>query len=508
MAEPDSLLQPLKLPTPSTQTKQPSDKFISPFLYKAVFFVVFAVVLPLFPSQAPEFMSQTIFTRSWELLHLLFVGIAISYGLFSRKNADAELDKEIAAKAESPRSYVSQFLHVSPVFDDDEVDSPRGLLDDNKIQTWNSRYYPNEPVLMVAKGSTHGGQGHSGSNKPLLLPVRSLRPRAQEPELGVDGGGGGGHRGIDENDGIGETNCFDLMDSRLRSKESVVLPSPIPWRSRSAKFDSKEESSCFDATTIHPPSRTQSFRSSPSGTSSASPSPRRLSPSSSFSSEIKAKSSEDSVKKKIFYKHSPPPAPPPPPPFLGHGYHHIPDRKVTTKSFKDELKDLSMKGRTESQRSNLSRFDPPKPMAKPRNTIDSSSIGRSVRTIRPKEVQSQILDDEAKNVPEQSFGYEAKPPLPMPTYQTDEQNNELMNRKIMASDDSETSDSDSSEDDEFEESFREAASNSAAEAGPEENEVDKKADEFIAKFREQIRLQRIASIKRSTGQKRKVTSAK
>ncbi|CAM8991966.1 unnamed protein product [Rhodiola kirilowii] len=37
-------------------------------------------------------------------------------------------------------------------------------------------------------------------------------------------------------------------------------------------------------------------------------------------------------------------------------------------------------------------------------------------------------------------------------------------------------------------------------------DVDKKADEFIAKFREQIRLQRIESIKRSTYQAtRKVT---
>jgi hypothetical protein len=33
----------------------------------------------------------------------------------------------------------------------------------------------------------------------------------------------------------------------------------------------------------------------------------------------------------------------------------------------------------------------------------------------------------------------------------------------------------------------------------DENEVDKKAEEFIAKFRESIRLQRIESIKKSAG---------
>lgn len=39
------------------------------------------------------------------------------------------------------------------------------------------------------------------------------------------------------------------------------------------------------------------------------------------------------------------------------------------------------------------------------------------------------------------------------------------------------------------------------ESSPEvdENEVDKKAEEFIARFREQIRLQRIESIKKSAG---------
>ncbi|KAF2315063.1 hypothetical protein GH714_038078 [Hevea brasiliensis] len=42
-----------------------------------------------------------------------------------------------------------------------------------------------------------------------------------------------------------------------------------------------------------------------------------------------------------------------------------------------------------------------------------------------------------------------------------------------------------------------AASCTASDGGPD---VDKKADEFIAKFREQIRLQRIESIKRSSGQ--------
>jgi hypothetical protein len=48
-----------------------------------------------------------------------------------------------------------------------------------------------------------------------------------------------------------------------------------------------------------------------------------------------------------------------------------------------------------------------------------------------------------------------------------------------------------------------AAASSASDGGPD---VDKKADEFIAKFREQIRLQRIESIKKSSAQIRRKPS--
>lgn len=61
------------------------------------------------------------------------------------------------------------------------------------------------------------------------------------------------------------------------------------------------------------------------------------------------------------------------------------------------------------------------------------------------------------------------------------------------------------EESESDESFdEEGSSNSSScvtDDGTEENEVDKKADEFIAKFREQIRQQRMQCRKRSTGRK-------
>ena len=128
-------------------------KFHYNFLYKAVVVSLFLIILPLFPSQAPEFVNQTLLTRSWELLHLLFVGIAISYGLFSRKNDDSEKDdhnnNNNASKFDNAQTYVSRLLQVSSVFDDDS-ESPPGS-DENKVQTWSSQYTRNKPVVVVAR---------------------------------------------------------------------------------------------------------------------------------------------------------------------------------------------------------------------------------------------------------------------------------------------------------------------------------------------------------------------
>nr|CAD1844934.1 unnamed protein product [Ananas comosus var. bracteatus] len=98
---------------------------LSTFLYRALLVAVFVVALPLLPSRAPEFVDGTLLTRTWELLHLLLVGIAISYGLFSRRNADADADADkdraAAGKHDAAQSYVPQILRgPSAVFGDDD----------------------------------------------------------------------------------------------------------------------------------------------------------------------------------------------------------------------------------------------------------------------------------------------------------------------------------------------------------------------------------------------------
>ncbi|CAA0823116.1 hydroxyproline-rich glycoprotein family protein [Striga hermonthica] len=148
--------------SPTDPENDPSSKFYRHFLFKSSLITVLILLLSLFPSIAPEFISRTLHAASWELLRLIFIGIAVSYGLFSRKNEQME-------KPESPR-----------------------------VVTLNSRYFRVEPVVMVAK------QQITNENKPLLLPVRSLKPKPR--------------------------NVDDM----------AVLRSPIPWMSRSRRTETNE----------------------------------------------------------------------------------------------------------------------------------------------------------------------------------------------------------------------------------------------------------------------------
>ncbi|XP_062073924.1 uncharacterized protein LOC133778117 [Humulus lupulus] len=461
--EADTYAKPQKLASDPMQENQ--SKFHSNFLYKAAIVTLFLIVLPLFPSQAPDFINQNLITRSWELIHLLFVGIAISYGLFSRKNDDAEKENG-NSKLDNAQSYVSRLLQVSSVFDD-EPENP-SVSDDNKVQTWSSQYYRNEPpMVVVAKESSVTNENGGNSNgsrtgeRPLLLPVRSLRSRI--PESATEDGaienavvsGSGVTRpnsktaskrfSSNSNKEFGELD-HDELEEKL--KESVVLPSPIPWRSRSGRLEMKEEvnsSSHHASMGEHEFSRVESRvpRTQPSRLtrpSSFSSSPSLSSPNN--SSESQPKISEDRVKKKTSYDKSYPPPPPPPPSF-----------SYKSSSFKPSF--------TFSNDGTRSRFD-------------SLSMGRSVSTDRAEDNASQESDQEETESEDEEIGGRFGPnDVVESPRQSPEKNEET------------------------------TSSNGVGDGGPD---VDKKADEFIAKFREQIRLQRIASIKRSSAQMSKKLS--
>ena len=124
---------------PKTQTKTPSnqsdhEKQSKFFLYKAALVTLLLVLVPLFPSLAPDFFNQTFHSTSWELLQLIFVGIAVSYGLFSKKN-DVEPHKD-NHKIDNAQLYLSKLLQVSSVFDDEsESESePQAVIEENKFK--------------------------------------------------------------------------------------------------------------------------------------------------------------------------------------------------------------------------------------------------------------------------------------------------------------------------------------------------------------------------------------
>nr|GMD78633.1 MICAL C-terminal-like protein [Ipomoea batatas] len=363
---------------PNHATDNPSKYYYNHLLFKALIVTVFLVVLPLFSSQPPpDSINQTLHTRSWEILQLIFVGIAVSYGLFSRKSEEID-DKEngCATKFDNAQSYVSRLLQVSSVFDDESedgsvLDDDHNSSSDNKvIQTWNNQYRRGEAVVVVAK-ERHGDEEQTSSvsvktskvgEKPLLLPVRSLKSRVAEGD-----------------DLAEEANSKRFWSKSMKGEENLVLPSPIPWRSRSGRMEMKEESKLFSS----------------SSSMAEDPEFNKLEP----------------------RKKTTTPAPPPPPPhyFLG--------------------KSSSMKSSALAAK----------------KKEDEKELRRSVRSV-PADIPDEVKGEEA--AVQNHAGKSAFTPF--------------------------------------------NGRGSSGDGGPPD--VDKKADEFIAKFREQIRLQRIESIRRSAGQ--------
>ncbi|XP_027351403.1 uncharacterized protein LOC113862520 [Abrus precatorius] len=270
-------------------------KSCSGFLLKSLFLALFVIVLPLFPSQAPDFVSQTILNKFWELLHLLFIGIAVAYGLFSRRNVELESHVETHSSSDASPNYVSKMFPASTIFGDGcenpcGFDEKRmvhcwnpqyfegesnggtvGVFDEqykpqlpssegnfgyssvssdgnrtNVVQAWNSEYYQSEPVVVVAQPNYSTGEcGEVVDYKPLGLPVRSLRSVAREVdsakytnESDSSSGSRGSSRGSDKSRG---RDFGDLGHSNLENKMNPAAAggsaSPIPWRSRNRRME-------------------------------------------------------------------------------------------------------------------------------------------------------------------------------------------------------------------------------------------------------------------------------
>lgn len=175
----------------------------------------FLVAIPLFPSEAPDFINQSIVTKFWELVHLLFIGIAVSYGLFCRRNVDLVESGLRSGDSVDSQSYVSRMFHVSSIFEDEcgdsvgfdekranyrrssvigerskvgsgnvenECERPSGGNGESVVQAWNSQYFQHESMVFVDQPNCALESGSIVSHRPLGLPVRSLKSRVRDPD--------------------------------------------------------------------------------------------------------------------------------------------------------------------------------------------------------------------------------------------------------------------------------------------------------------------------------------
>jgi hypothetical protein len=356
-------------------------KSFTNFLFKSLFFALFLIVLPLFPSQAPEFVSQTIFAKFWELIHVLFIGIAVSYGLFGRRKVDVGIE-ETHSSFDTSQSYVSSMFNVSSIFEDgfenpcgsDEkrvihswnnqfvesedfvvcggveeqhkpkfsmsengFENPYGCDQNNVAQAWNSQYFQGEPMVVLAQqnyGLDELGKPVSViDNKPLGLPIRSLKSTARKldsPEF-INGSesGNSGSKGSSKSSDRSKSGDFgDLGPVNLEQKfheaaAAASAPSPIPWRSRSIRMEMREKVKAASRPSHFRPlsvdeTQFESLKSrSFRSTGSFSSQNSSISPSNSISSDLLNSSMEDLGEKLSSHGPSPEASPSPPKPTNG-----------------------------------------------------------------------------------------------------------------------------------------------------------------------------------------------
>ncbi|CAH8381122.1 unnamed protein product [Eruca vesicaria subsp. sativa] len=305
------------------------------FFFKSILFTLFLLALPLFPSQAPEFVgSETVLTKFWELIHLLFVGIAVAYGLFSRRSVESLVDdtrtSRVVVVEESSLSYVSSLFHVSSEdsswdFRSDEIRlsaqasvvvvNERESESFNQVQAWNSQYFQGRSKVVVARPD-YGLDGHV-VHQPLGLPVRSLMSSLRDNSVLEDG------------------SCDEAVNDKADKvfDEFVAAPPPsppvVPWdfgpemMAMGDNYLSNFQPLSVDETHYanlesRPSQSTVSSSSSSSRTSFESHTQSKLSPSHSVSEESLNSNVDEPVKEKSLEGSSRssslslPPSPPPP----------------------------------------------------------------------------------------------------------------------------------------------------------------------------------------------------
>ncbi|XP_057511823.1 uncharacterized protein LOC130793967 isoform X2 [Actinidia eriantha] len=199
--------------------------------------------LLLSPQLKSPIKPNPILTKLWELLHLLFIGIAVSYGLFGRKKAGTENEVETQSKLDNPQTYLSGFLHFPSIFED-WCENPYESDEKRQIQTWNSQNFNGGPMVFVSRENCViedlGKPKSVIDHKPLGLPIRSLRSKTTDrdaPESVKRNESGSDSDKIKN----GKFRGLIPIDLEEKFKETVSIPSPLPWGSRSSRMEVRED---------------------------------------------------------------------------------------------------------------------------------------------------------------------------------------------------------------------------------------------------------------------------
>ncbi|KAK6119296.1 hypothetical protein DH2020_046962 [Rehmannia glutinosa] len=522
-------------PKPSSNFQQISSKSHSNSICKTLIILVLLLFIPLFPSQAPDFITQTIFTEFWEIIHLLFIGIAVSYGVFGRKSPQMVPGKIESSRNDDSHAYLSGISHLSSIFEDgfDNICGPDDEHDimqnyyanycqcfqksgdqflgkdrcvvhggitktrssvsnngseinfcnsngKNVNQTWSSQYLKGESLVVVSNGKHFLGE--SSDFKPLNLPVRSLRSN-NKPELqnrcksspNIEAKGNGDVK-VPINRGLIPMNLEKKFD------ESAG-PSSIPWRSRSWRMENGD-----DLNNLKPPSH---YRPHSVGDFEFEHLKSRSLQGSKFSSSPElARSKVEIAEGEMVFSVSHPKTSPSNGArtwIFSNGNNCEEDKAGKGKQ---PIESLDSDAKSSSLANVLSR-------AKSVRTIKSS------RHIMNQKEQCEDFEEEPENPPvnhlNREFDRHFSMPKPKPTVPEflDEDKEDIVYQNDTVSEEESEEDRAS----EFEKNSDEddAKTNVHDDAELEGSEVDRKAGEFIAKFREQIRLQKTSSIKGYSG---------
>ncbi|CAN4125928.1 unnamed protein product [Withania somnifera] len=145
------------------QQQQHSSKSCSNIFLKSVLVMFVLVVIPLFPSQAPDFISPSVVTQFWELFHLLFIGIVVCYGLFCKRNSTKTYD-ETHSRFDSSDVYASGMSNVASIFDNG-VENYCGVDEKRVIPNWDSQFLHHEGREQGRFELVDGGRSRSFSNE-------------------------------------------------------------------------------------------------------------------------------------------------------------------------------------------------------------------------------------------------------------------------------------------------------------------------------------------------------